>query len=266
MQFSKLALLIIASAIITMSFNAHAVPCNALEMRPHASQINIGEPYTLLLSTAAVKVEPGAEAAPPTQLLYSLELDNNPVQINVRTDAGTGLYGIMMKPFSTPGVKRFRLFTFDARPPASPTPSCDSKEIVIAVATVTVLAPTPTAAITPTGLSGLWWNARTSGQGIFFNQNYPSSVAFIGWFTYDATGNTKWYVGDRCAMTDGISCTTQLFETKGATFDGVTFNNGALALTPVGEATFNFANEQSATMRYTVKGVAGSVELVRQPF
>lgn len=120
--------------------------------------------------------------------------------------------------------------------------------------------------LTSTGLSGLWWNARTNGQGIFFNQNYPSSIAFVGWFTYDAAGNTKWYVGDRCTMTDGISCTTQLFETKGATFDGVNFNNGALALTPVSEATFNFANDQTATMRYTLKGVAGTIDLVRQPF
>lgn len=266
MQLFKLGLLSIASAIITMSSTAHAVPCNALQMRPHASQINIGEPYTLLLSTAPVKVEPGAEAAPPTQLLYSLELDNNPTQINVRTDAGTGLHGIMMKPFSTSGVKRFRIFTFDARPSASPPLGCDSKEIVIAATTVTVLAPTPTSTVTPTGLSGLWWNARTSGQGIFFNQNYPSSIAFVGWFTYDAAGNTKWYVGDRCAMTDGVSCTTQLYETKGATFDGTTFNNGALALTPVGEATFNFANDQTATMRYILKGVTGTIDLVRQPF
>ena len=67
-------------------------------------------------------------------------------------------------------------------------------------------------------------------------------------------------------MTDGISCTTQLFETKGATFDGVNFNNGALALTPVSEATFNFANDQTATMRYILKGVTGTIDLVRQPF
>jgi hypothetical protein len=266
MQLLKISLFNVVAALITFSPNAQAVPCNALELRPHTSEINIGEPYTLLLNTAPAKAEPGAEAAPPARLLYSLELDNNPVQINVRTDVGTGLYGIMMKPFSTPGVKRFRLFTFDARPSASPPNGCDPKEIVIAATSITVLPPTATTAITPTSLSGLWWSATTRGQGIFFNQNYPSSVAFVGWFTYDAAGNAKWYVGDRCAMTDGKTCTTQLFETKGATFDGTTFNNGALAVSPVGEATFTFANDQSATMRYTLKGVAGNIDLVRQPF
>lgn len=88
----------------------------------------------------------------------------------------------------------------------------------------------------------------------------------MGWFTYDAAGNAKWYVGDKYAVNNGNTCTTSLYETRGATFDGTNFTNAVLALTSVGSATFSFATGQAATMTYSLKGVAGKIDLVRQPF
>ena len=67
-------------------------------------------------------------------------------------------------------------------------------------------------------------------------------------------------------MGNNATCSTKLYETKGAIFNGTDFSNANLRLNEVGEASFSFATAQEATMRYTLKGVVGKMDLVRQSF
>jgi hypothetical protein len=77
----------------------------------------------------------------------------------------------------------------------------------------------------PAALSGLWWNANESGWGIHFTQR--GNNVFAAWYTYDASGNPKWYVST-CAMpsTTGTSgtCNGTLYEVNGPTFFGGAFD------------------------------------------
>ena len=136
---------------------------------------------------------------------------------------------------------------------------------------INVMAPDPIP-ILATSYTGLWWNQATDGQGIFFTQNSPSNIAFIGWFTYDKDGKQKWYAGDRCDMGttsggfNGNVCTTTLYETSDGKFDGATFNGGQIKRSAVGEAGFKFHSNQAVTMTYSLNGVSGRLELQRQPF
>src|SRR5579859_5660400 len=86
--------------------------------------------------------------------------------------------------------------------------------------------PPPVTPNTPGPLSGLFYNAQESGWGIHFTQR--GTNVFAAWYTYDASGNAKWYVST-CAMAGGAggstgTCRGQLFEVTGPRFFGVAFN------------------------------------------
>ena len=120
----------------------------------------------------------------------------------------------------------------------------------------------------PGALSGLWWNAGESGWGVHLTQR--GSNVFAAWYTYDASGNPKWYVST-CAMPSGTTGTTgtcagQLFEVNGPKFFGAIFDTRLVNAIPAGSLQVTFQNADSASMTYT--GVAGqtrTVAIVRQP-
>ena len=117
-------------------------------------------------------------------------------------------------------------------------------------------------------LSGLWWNASESGWGIDFVQR--RNVLFAAWFTYDTSGNPKWYVASACqmpaAMASSGTCTGTLYEVAGAPFVGVPFDSTRVHVTEVGTLTVNFTDASHATMSYTVNGASRTVSIVRQLF
>ena len=119
----------------------------------------------------------------------------------------------------------------------------------------------------PAALSGLWWNANESGWGIHFTQR--GNNVFAAWYTYDTSGNPKWYVST-CAMpaTTGTSgtCNGTLYEVNGPTFFGGAFDPARVNAVNAGQLQVNFQNASAASMTYT--GVAGqtrTVAITRQP-
>ena len=121
---------------------------------------------------------------------------------------------------------------------------------------------------TPAALSGLWWNANESGWGVHFTQR--GSNVFAAWYTYDTSGNPKWYVST-CAMAGGSTgstgtCSGTLYEVNGPTFFGTAFDPMRVNAVAAGNLQVNFQGTGSASMTYT--GVAGqtrTVAITRQP-
>jgi hypothetical protein len=121
------------------------------------------------------------------------------------------------------------------------------------------------AANLPGALSGLWWNANESGWGIHFTQR--SNNIFAAWYTYDGSGNPKWYVASNCTGASATSgtCSGTLYEVSGPTFFGTTFNPSLVNVVNAGSLQVSFTNANSASMSYTVAGQSRTVAIVRQP-
>jgi hypothetical protein len=122
-------------------------------------------------------------------------------------------------------------------------------------------------AATPGSLSGLWWNASESGWGIDFTQR--RNILFAAWYTYDASGNPKWYVASSCEMasagaTSG-TCSGQLFDVTGPNFFGGAFDAQAVKATAAGTLSVNFKDANNATMTYTLGTQTRTVPITRQP-
>ncbi len=126
---------------------------------------------------------------------------------------------------------------------------------------------TPTAN-TPGGLSGIWWNAGESGWGVHFTQR--KNIIFAAWYTYDNSGNPKWYVST-CAMPTGVTgtagtCNGTIFEVNGPTFFGTAFNPSLVNVVNAGTLQVVFQDAGSASMSYAgVGGQTRTVAITRQP-
>ncbi len=124
------------------------------------------------------------------------------------------------------------------------------------------------AANSPGPLAGLWWDASESGWGVYFTQR--RNIVFAAWYTYDASGNPKWYVASNCTMPDGTTgatgtCSGTLYQVNGPVFFGVPFNPSLDNVTAVGNLQVSFANANNASMTSTVAGQTRSVAITRQP-
>ena len=123
-------------------------------------------------------------------------------------------------------------------------------------------APAPNA---PGGLTGLWWNANESGWGIHFTQR--GNNVFAAWYTYDASGNPKWYVASNCTGMTGTSgtCNGTLYQVNGPVFFGVDFDSHLVNVVTAGSLQVNFQGANSASMTYTVGTQTRTVAITRQP-
>ena len=126
---------------------------------------------------------------------------------------------------------------------------------------------TVTTANTPGALSGLWWNAAESGWGIDFTQR--RNIVFAAWYTYDTSGNPKWYVASSCAMasdnaTSG-TCNGTLYEVNGPAFFGTAFDPSKVNVSNAGSLTVNFQDANNASLTYTLGTQTRTVAITRQP-
>jgi len=133
------------------------------------------------------------------------------------------------------------------------------------------LAPSSTSstvtANSPGALSGLWWNPGESGWGIAFTQR--RNIVFAAWYTYDTSGNAKWYVASNCALPVGVTgasgvCSGSLYQVSGPTFFGTTFNPSLVSVATAGSLQVSFTDANNAAMTYTVAGQSRTVPIVRQ--
>lgn len=117
-------------------------------------------------------------------------------------------------------------------------------------------------ASSPSALTGLWWNANESGWGLTVTQQY--SIIFVAMYTYDTANNPIWYVITNCPVVAG-GCTGDIYKVKGGSTLTTSWAPN-LALTKVGSGTLAFSDANSATMNFTIDGVAGSKAITRQVF
>src|SRR5258705_344508 len=116
-------------------------------------------------------------------------------------------------------------------------------------------------------VQGLWWRSPAfseSGWGV--NLTQQGDILFATWFTYDATGKGLWLVMPNGAKTAPGSYTGALYRTTGPAFSANPWNPSQVVVTPVGSATFTFADASSGTFAYTVNGVSQSKPIVREVF
>ena len=259
----------IAIVLVTLSGEALAVRCETLTLSTDKTAVQIGETFKLKIFTGAFPGFVGGNAGLfKAPLDFTISVNDEFVNYETTTtDPYTDWHEVIapIRGFTTAGKKEILVVMKRPKIDRNNWPNCELGTIPITATTIIDVMPSAAITLSKTRFTGLWWNAKTSGQGIFFSQNAPSNTAFVGWFTYDDVGEPRWYVGDSCAEANN-SCSTKLYETNGALFDGANFNNAALKTTPVGQATFNFASSQTATMTYTLKNVNGRIDLARQPY
>ncbi|HUI98808.1 MAG TPA: hypothetical protein VLY46_01165 [Usitatibacter sp.] len=120
----------------------------------------------------------------------------------------------------------------------------------------------------PQALSGLWYDAAESGWGIHFTQR--GVHVFGAWFTYDGSGNPKWYVSPDCTMASANAtsgpCTGTLYQVSGPLFFGAAFDHSLESVQQAGTLQVDFADPSHASMTYTVSGVSRTVSITRQVF
>ena len=115
-----------------------------------------------------------------------------------------------------------------------------------------------------TNYQDLWWAAPAaseSGWGV--NLTQQGDAIFATWFTYDADGSPLWLSATASRSAPGVYTGT-LIRTTGPPFNALPFDPVRVQRTPVGTATFSFANAAAGTFAYTVNGVSQSKAIVRE--
>jgi len=113
-----------------------------------------------------------------------------------------------------------------------------------------------------TNYQDLWWNAQESGWGL--NLAHQGDVIFATLFTYDSAGNDLWLVASSMRMQYDGSFSGALFATSGRSFNAAPWV--PIASVQVGNMTLRFENGNSATLIYSMNGVAVTKSIQRQVF
>lgn len=118
------------------------------------------------------------------------------------------------------------------------------------------------------GLSGNWYDASTSGQGLVVEINPNSKALFLAWYTYPASstqGVQRWYTGLASYSHGARSVPFTLRETSGGGFNQplpepttATVGTGTLTFTSCSAATLVFSFTAGSNT-----GQAGSIALSR---
>ncbi len=104
-----------------------------------------------------------------------------------------------------------------------------------------------------------WYTPNESGWGLQVVQE-GNAIGFA-LFVYDQNQNPTWYLGSGTGnVSSGWS--GQMFSYRGPYFVG-TFNQGAVASTPVGSFTFRLDSVQNATLTYTINNVSVTKQVQR---
>lgn len=112
----------------------------------------------------------------------------------------------------------------------------------------------------------LWWASPAGSEaGWGINLTEQSNVIFATWFTYDLDGSPLWLSVTATSMSANVF-SGMLFRTTGPAFDAIPFDPIKVIRTPVGTATFTFADGNNATFAYTVSGVSQTKAITREVF
>jgi YVTN family beta-propeller protein len=120
------------------------------------------------------------------------------------------------------------------------------------------------------GLTGSWYEAATSGQGIevevFPNPSSGTGSAFVSWFTYDTVGGgaerQRWYTAQGPVVTGQPNAALTIYRNTGGNFDAPPVTHAQA----VGTATLTFDTCSSGQLSYSFTdgtGRTGSMPLTR---
>ncbi|HUQ28535.1 MAG TPA: trypsin-like peptidase domain-containing protein [Usitatibacter sp.] len=118
-----------------------------------------------------------------------------------------------------------------------------------------------------TNFQDLWWGGGPeSGWGV--NLAHQGNIVFATLFTYDASGQPRWFVMSKGDKADGLATYTgPLYTTTGPAFNAVPFTPITAANnTQVGTMTFAFTHGDAGTMTYTVNGTSVTKAIQRLEF
>jgi len=116
-----------------------------------------------------------------------------------------------------------------------------------------------------TDYTDLWYNPAEDGWGV--NLIQQDDVIFATLFVYDATGYAHWFVAsdvEPASPGNQAVFTGTLYQTTGPYFGAAWTPRGPANTAAVGTLTFNFDSANTATMQYSVNGVAVSKSISRQ--
>jgi hypothetical protein len=140
----------------------------------------------------------------------------------------------------------------------------------IAAYIASVLSPPTTPDLNQHGLTGSWYEAASSGQGVEI-EVYPNSMSgtgstFLSWFTYDTAAggadHQRWYTAQGSVVTGQPNASLTIYQNTGGNFNAppVTMAQS------VGTATLSFSSCMEGKLAYTFTdgtGRMGNIPLTR---
>ncbi len=101
-------------------------------------------------------------------------------------------------------------------------------------------------------LSGSWWNADRSGEGLMvsFESAGGQNYAVVAFFTYTGTGATSWMTGGATYATGATSVAIPVITGTGARF-GAAFRAGDVQRTSAGTITLDYVSCTQLRLRYS---------------
>ncbi|MEO8103155.1 MAG: Ig domain-containing protein, partial [Betaproteobacteria bacterium] len=128
-----------------------------------------------------------------------------------------------------------------------------------------VYVPVNVAAGGPLDYSDLWWGGMAeNGWGVSVSQH--GTIQFVVLFVYDNAGNPVWYTMPGGSWNGTTTVYSGLLyqptSSPNTAYDASRFS----ANSPVGSASISYTSESTAALTYTINGIGGSKQLVRQPY
>ena len=109
-----------------------------------------------------------------------------------------------------------------------------------------------------TDYSDLWWNPSENGWGV--NVIHQKDVLFLTFFVYGPNNAPIWYSAsdvEYVGNTNGVTLFNgTLYQTSGPFFGTVPYDPTTVAYRPVGRVSFAATSATTATLNYSVDGVA----------
>ena len=117
-----------------------------------------------------------------------------------------------------------------------------------------------------TNFQDLWWNSPEGSEaGWGINLTQQGDTIFATWFTYNLDGTPLWLTVTAPKTTSQVY-SGALNRTTGPPFNANPFDPARVVATPVGTATFAFADGDHAAFSYVVDGFAQAKQITRQVF
>ena len=110
----------------------------------------------------------------------------------------------------------------------------------------------------------LWWVPNESGWGV--NLAHQGDILFAAWFTYAADGSAQWLFGSNVPRLADGSFAGILYRATGTPYSQINGQPSLQTTAAVGNIAFRFSDGENGLMTYTVDGVPGSKNIVRQVF